>query len=565
VAYRPEASGLGTSTASLLFDATAVAGTDAIHAPDANPTMPVDFVAYYPWTASATASGILSLDVSGQDTCTTEASFNQLDALFARTEQPVSYKKGRAVPLHFRHKMALLVLRLNSTEEAVQKDGLSLAAGSTVELQGFPSKASLDLFSGQLTASDVAHYKAAFAAAGSYPTGGPNGLPVDSAFFKAIIPAHDLAAFAGHKLLITPASGLTYEVDVDAAFGKISRFEEGKRYTLRLTLDRKADYDGSGEIGGWDDGDEEVVIDPTPPESKPLLRFPLPDGTQAGTQVDLRYSLVPGSTNSKDSFKVNFIPKQTFTMGGAGQYNGDNPAHRVTLSKSYYFSPYQVTNAQFATFLNDQGVGSDGIFNGVQIVATSASLDNGSYDWGLTYNAGRWMPVSGYDLHPIIYVDWEGANAYAAWLTTKLGTKISGYKVTLPTDAQWECAYRAGTAASGEGSIYPWGSTWDDQYGWVSTNSGGQTHEVGTATSSGWGLYDMAGNVWEWCMDWYDSLNASAVTDPIGANSGTLRVHRGGSWLSNELPRTAAAYRFSNAGESTLAGNVGFRVCVVPL
>ncbi|MDR0994772.1 MAG: formylglycine-generating enzyme family protein, partial [Tannerella sp.] len=300
------------------------------------------------------------------------------------------------------------------------------------------------------------------------------------------------------------------------------------------------------------------VIDPTPPESKPFLRFPLPDGTQAGTQVNLGYPLVPGSTNPKDSFKVNFIPKQTFTMGGAGQYNGNNPAHRVTLSQNYYMSPYQVTNAQFSTFLNDKGVGSDGMLNGTPIVSTDAIA------FGITYNNSRkWIPVSGYDINPVVSVGWEGANAYAAWLTTKLGTKISGYKVTLPTDAQWECAYRAGTAASGEGPLYPWGNTWDDKYGWISTNSGGKTHEVGTATSSGWGLYDMAGSVWEWCMDKYEFLNSSAITDPIGIVSDSCRVNRGGSFFFNSS-YSAAAYR-NQGGPLTLNVDVGFRVCVVPL
>jgi formylglycine-generating enzyme required for sulfatase activity len=284
----------------------------------------------------------------------------------------------------------------------------------------------------------------------------------------------------------------------------------------------------------------------------------LPDGTPAGTPLDLNYILVPGSSNQKDRFTVNFIPKQTFTMGNGSQ--GDNPMHKVTLTKNYYLSPYQVTNAQFAAFLNDKGVGSNGLYEGVQIVRASA----GSNNWGLTYSDGRWTPVNGYDLFPIIYVSWNGANAYAAWLTIKLGKKISGYKVSIPTESQWECANRAGTAASGEGSVYPWGASWNDKYGWIRNNSGGHTHEVGTATSSGWGLYDMSGNVWEWCSDWYGSLNTTATNDPIGATSGSERVIRGGYW--DNLPSSGclmAAFR-NHVDPSTWSSFAGFRVCIVP-
>ena len=94
----------------------------------------------------------------------------------------------------------------------------------------------------------------------------------------------------------------------------------------------------------------------------------------------------------------------------------------------------------------------------------------------------------------------------------------------LPTEAQWEYACRAGTTTT-----YYWGNSVNGDYAWYSSNSGSKSHPVGTKKPNAWGLYDMSGNVREWCLDWYGSSLAYG-TDPKGSSSGSDRVTRGGSW-----------------------------------
>jgi len=120
----------------------------------------------------------------------------------------------------------------------------------------------------------------------------------------------------------------------------------------------------------------------------------------------------------------------------------------------------------------------------------------------------------------------------------------NGYR--LPTEAQWEYAAKGGNpvAAGWKGYMYAGSNTVRD-VAWYDDNSGRRTHEVGKKASNGLGLYDMSGNVWEWCWDWYGDYTNAAQTNPVGASSETGRVVRGGSWnASAEYVRSV--YRFSN-------------------
>ncbi|MBP3693512.1 MAG: formylglycine-generating enzyme family protein, partial [Thermoguttaceae bacterium] len=134
--------------------------------------------------------------------------------------------------------------------------------------------------------------------------------------------------------------------------------------------------------------------------------------------------------------------------------------------------------------------------------------------------------------YPIYYVNWEESRTFCEKLSSKLGVQGS-----LPTEAQWEYACRAGTTGAYAGDL--------DAMAWYDSNSGDKTHPVGQKKANEWGLKDMHGNVWEWCSDWYasDYYVESPTSDPTGPNSGSVRVDRGGSWLSNaELCRSA--FRF---------------------
>ena len=210
------------------------------------------------------------------------------------------------------------------------------------------------------------------------------------------------------------------------------------------------------------------------------------------------------------------------------------PVHTVELD-AFYMDVYEVTVGQFREFVNQSG-----------------------YQWGDEWTT--WNDVAKYspgDEYPMIYVSWNDARAYAKWVGKRL-----------PTEAEWEYAARGGLA----GKRYPWGddekvardhANYEGTGGkdvWEGWPNGG-TAPVGSFEANGYGLYDMAGNVWEWCQDWYDKdyYNNSPTKNPPGPDTGSSRVLRGGSWdgHSNLL---RVAYRSSYGPVNRLA-NFGFR-CV---
>jgi len=232
------------------------------------------------------------------------------------------------------------------------------------------------------------------------------------------------------------------------------------------------------------------------------------------------------------------IPSGSFQMGdNFNEGNSDErPVHSVYLD-AYYISKYEVTFDQYDTFCEETG--------------RNKPDDRG---WG---RGDR----------PVIYVDWNDAKDFCDWLSQKTGEDIH-----LPTEAQWEKAAR-GT----DQRRYPWGNgepngnrvnfadintdfKWKDK----SVNDGYKyTAPVGSypAGKSPYGVHDMAGNVWEWCQDWYDSdyYDYSPSHNPQGPSSGSPRVTRGGSWYNNASP-LRSAYRYSFT-PSLSNSSVGFRLC----
>ena len=150
---------------------------------------------------------------------------------------------------------------------------------------------------------------------------------------------------------------------------------------------------------------------------------------------------------------------------------------------------------------------------------------------------------------PVERVSWNDAQEYLS----KLTARNDGYRYRLPTEAEWEYAARAGTAGDTTRNL--------DSLAWYHGNSGGQTHPVGQQQPNAWGLYDMLGNVWEWCQDWYDAnyYGNSPTEDPRGPSSGSNRVLRGGSW-SGGAGVVRVAYRDGGSPDSRTDG-IGFR-CV---
>ena len=193
------------------------------------------------------------------------------------------------------------------------------------------------------------------------------------------------------------------------------------------------------------------------------------------------------------SFKMIHVDGGTFTMGATSEQGNDGyvdekPSHRVTLS-SYYIGETEVTQALWQAVMGS----------------------NPSYFKG--------------NNHPVEEVSWDDCQTFIRKLNG-----ITGKSFRLPTEAEWEFAARGGNKSNG----YKYsGSSTVDRVAWYDGNSGGMTHDVKTKAANELGIYDMSGNVYEWCQDRYGSYSSSAETNPTGASSGSNRVSRGGCWLNN--------------------------------
>jgi len=186
----------------------------------------------------------------------------------------------------------------------------------------------------------------------------------------------------------------------------------------------------------------------------------------------------------------------------------------------FWIGQCEVTNAQYRAFCDATGR---------------------AFPWGS--NQG--------DDHPVVYVSWDDGQAYC-----------DHYGYVLPTEAQWEYA-----AAGPDAREYPWGDLWDQQKccNYYNRGPGGRTFPVGSfpAGASWCGASDMAGNVWEWCADWYSATyyQVSPELNPPGPESGSCRVLRGGCWNSGHLDACRSAYRIYDVPSLT-SNLIGFRVAM---
>ncbi len=237
-----------------------------------------------------------------------------------------------------------------------------------------------------------------------------------------------------------------------------------------------------------------------------------------------------------------YVPAGEFIMGSDEGESDEQPTRTVYLD-AFYIDKYEVTNARFATFVSANGYKTDAERGGCGwIYEGGEGKCVPGADW--QHSLGPDTDLGGKDEHPVVQVSWNDAKAYCEWAGARL-----------PTEAEWEKAAR-GT----DGRTYPWGE-WIDcdhaQYG----GCGGGTVPVGSKPkgASPYGALDMAGNVWEWVADWYDSgyYGTSPETNPKGPASGDSRVLRGGSWRSNEALVRAALRGRSSPGDAR--GSVGFR------
>jgi formylglycine-generating enzyme required for sulfatase activity len=214
------------------------------------------------------------------------------------------------------------------------------------------------------------------------------------------------------------------------------------------------------------------------------------------------------------------IAAGTFTMGDESGDADEKPLTRVTLTQPFWFGKTEVTQREWQAVMD----GNPSNFQGENL--------------------------------PVEKVSWDEAMEFCQKLTAReraADRMPEGYAYTLPTEAQWEYACRAGTAGDYAGNLA--------DMAWCSENSGKTTHAGGAKRANAWGLHDMHGNVWEWCADWYaDKLPGGAVRDPTGAASGSDRVNRGGGWVD-----AAVHYRSANRGRDSPGvrfNDLGFRLAL---
>jgi formylglycine-generating enzyme len=274
------------------------------------------------------------------------------------------------------------------------------------------------------------------------------------------------------------------------------------------------------------------------------------------------------------------IPSGEFLMGTDDQIgfpnDGEGPVRHVKVD-SFYIDTYAVTNEKFAEFIRDTHYITDAERYGWSFVfhmfvpeeIKKVSKQVSQTPWWYAVEGAYWKCPEGEGSsiearldHPVIHISWNDAVAYCQWAGKRL-----------PTEAEWEYAARGGLNQK----IYPWGNklTYKGKYqcniwqGEFPIDNKATDGYVGTApvnafTPNGYGLYNVSGNVWEWCRDWFSPhhLNANVI-NPHGPSSGTSKVIKGGSYLCHKsyCNRYRVAARSSNTIDSS-TGNMGFRCAV---
>lgn len=245
------------------------------------------------------------------------------------------------------------------------------------------------------------------------------------------------------------------------------------------------------------------------------------------TETDL---MPPGAnfTLPDLSYEMIWVPAGTFIMGSEADEDlrdkAEGPRTKVTLTTGFWLGRTEMTQAAYEAIVGE--------------------------------NPSRFKEVG--PNAPVERVSWKDAMSFCELLTERersAGRLPAGYTYTLPSEAQWEYAYRAGTTSAYPGK--------PDDMGWFEGNSGKSTHPVAELQPNPWGFHDMSGNVLEWCYDWYGNYAGGEVADPLGPKRGYFRMARGGSWRMDigVLRSAARAGGSPDRRDYTL----GFRLALAPL
>jgi formylglycine-generating enzyme required for sulfatase activity len=262
---------------------------------------------------------------------------------------------------------------------------------------------------------------------------------------------------------------------------------------------------------------------PQQPGANPALPNP-----QEASQIPvpgIRSPLTPGSQHHFGEIATRWIPPGRFLMGSPqseADRDSDEDQHEVVLTHGFFMAETECSQSLYES-----------------VTGSNPAAYRGPNQ-------------------PVEKVTWDDANAFCELLTAQhqhQGILPQGWEWQLPTEAQWEYACRAGTTTPRYGNL--------DAIAWHRENCIDQHHNSGALQPNDWGLYDMLGNVWEWCSDFYSAYPTNSVTDPTGPSTGHYRTLRGASWYDKPY-RARSAYRFWLPPEFTFA-TLGIRPVLVPV
>ena len=361
----------------------------------------------------------------------------------------------------------------------------------------------------------------------------------------------------GNETIEVTPDGERHELEVKLAgfktFTKGFSFETGNKQTITVRLDRM----------------QEEKKQPVAASPAPAIAPFTPAEAKQHQAAWAKHLGVEVETTNSIGMKFRVIPPGEFLMGSSEQeikklleeakeqnlpewiverIPAEGPQHRVTLTKPFGLSIYEVTRGQFRKFVADVGY------------KTEAEKDG---EGGFGYKDGKWVQAPeflwntklGFDTeqtddHPVVNVSWNDAVAFCEWLSRK-----EGVTYRLPTEAEWEFACRAGNPGR-----FSFGNdeTKLGDYAWYAEQGGRNTMPVGRKQANAFRLFDLYGNVWEWCGDGFGRYNASEAIDPLGARNSSGRVLRGGSFghrtsLVRSALRTYSQPAYRNYG-------YGFRI-----